>query len=124
QCFELGLTAQAAGADARSLRKVDNASVADRAEHVLRILALGDGGDFKSRGKFCGQVFKAVNGQVDAVLGEGFFDLLGEHAFGAHLGEREVENLVASGLNDYEFDFVALFSQQCRDVVGLPEGQL
>ena len=33
-------------------------------------------------------------------------------------------DLVAGGLDDFEFDLVAFFAQQRRNVVGLPEGEL
>ncbi len=70
-----------------------------------------------------------MHGEIDAAGGEGFFYLFGENSFaksalGAHLGQGDIGNLVAGGMNNFNFDFVAARAQQCGDVVGLPEGQL
>ena len=51
-------------------------------------------------------------GEIDALVEQRFFDLLGEHPLGADFGERDVENLVAGGLDDLKFDFVAAFAKQ------------
>ena len=51
-------------------------------------------------------------GEIDAAFEQRFFDLLGEHALGADLGEGDVENLVAGGLDDFQFDFVSALAQQ------------
>ena len=61
----------------------------------------------KSGRKLGRQIFQAVDGEIDPAVGQRFFDFLGEHALGADLGEGHVEDLVASGLDDFEFDFVA-----------------
>ena len=55
--LELRLSAQAGGADARALGQFLKARIVARAEGVARVLALGDGGDFESWGKFGGQIF-------------------------------------------------------------------
>ena len=65
-----------------------------------------------------------MHGQVHASLGQGFFDLLGEHSFGTDLGEGDLLQAVAGGFDDFDFDRVALSAQQDGDVVGLPEGEL
>src|SRR4029077_4719923 len=88
--FELCLPAQAGGTDARAFREVFNFGVMTRAEGVAWVLALGDGGDFESLGKFRGQVFQRVHRKIDASGGERFFDFLGEHSLGAYLGEGDI----------------------------------
>ena len=122
--LELRLSAEAGGADARALRQFLKARIVARAEGVAGILALGDGGDFESWGKFGGQVFQRVDGEIDASGGEGFFNFFREHALGADHGEGYVGDFVAGGVNDFDFDFVATVAQERGDVVGLPEGEL
>ena len=61
----------------------------------------------KIRGQFGRKIFQAVDGQIDAALGQRLFDFLGEHALGANLGERDIGDFVAGGLDDFELDFVA-----------------
>ena len=75
-------------------------------------------------GSSVGRSFRLVHGEIDAAFGEGLFDLLGEHALGADLGQGDVGDFVAGGLDDLEFDLVAACAQQRGDVVGLPEGEL
>src|SRR5579863_10285647 len=122
--FELRLTAQAAGADARTLRQFLKTRIVARAEGVARVFPFCDGGDFESGGKFGGQVFQRVHGEIDAAGGEGFFNFFRKHAFGTDHGKGDVGDFVAGGVNDFNFDFVAAGAQQRGDVVGLPERQL
>jgi len=65
-----------------------------------------------------------VHGEVDAPGGESFFDLFGEHAFGADLGEGNVGDFVSGGVDDFDFHLVSAGAEEGRDVVGLPEGKL
>src|SRR5580692_12837227 len=60
--FELRLATKARGPDAGALRKFLKTGVVARAEGVARVLPLGDGRDFKSLGKFGGQIFERVHG--------------------------------------------------------------
>ena len=122
--FELRLAAQAGGADARALGQFLKARIVTRAEGVARVLPFSDGGDFESWRKFGGQIFQRVDGEIDASGGEGFFDLFGKHAFGAHHSQGDVGDFVAGSVDDFNLDFVAAGAQQRRDVVGLPEGKL
>ena len=62
--------------------------------------------------------------EIDAAFGQRVFDLLGEHALGADLGESDIGDLVAGGLDDLQLDLVAALAQQRGDVIGLPESQL
>ena len=90
QRLQLRLPPQAAGAHARSLRQIFNAGVLAASRKHPRILALGDGGDLKSRRKFGGQIFQAVHREIDAAFGQRFFNFLGEHALGADLGQGDI----------------------------------
>src|SRR5271157_174445 len=124
RCLQLSLPPQAAGAHTRTLRQCFDAVVLHRQKHVARVDPRGDCNQFESRREFGGQVFQAVHREVDAPFAERLFDLFGEHAFGADLGECYVSNLVASRLYDLDFHFVTALAQQRRDVVGLPECEL
>ena len=73
------------------------------ADHgVARIFALGNGRQHQARGQFGGQIFQAVDRQVGAAVEQRFFDFLGEKAFAADLGEGDVGDLVAGGLDDFD----------------------
>src|SRR5579863_3208591 len=62
--------------------------------------------------------------EVDRALGQGFLNLLGEHALGAHLGEGRVLQPVAGGFDDRDFDRVVFRTQKVGDMMSLPERQL
>ena len=49
--------------------------------------------------------------QIDRAVEKRLFDLLSEHPFGTDLGECDVENLVAGGLDDLDGDFVTAFAK-------------
>ena len=65
-----------------------------------------------------------MHGEIDAASGERFLDFLGEHALGADHGESHVGDLVAGGVDDFDFNFVAARAQERGNVVGLPKGKL
>ena len=65
-----------------------------------------------------------MNGEIDSSGSKGFFDFLGEHALGADLGEGDIGDLVACGVDDFDLDLVPAGQQEGRDVVRLPEGKL
>ena len=65
-----------------------------------------------------------MDSEIDAVGSEGFFDLFREHALGSNHGQRDVGNLVAGGVDDFDLDLVASGTQERGNVVGLPEGKL
>ena len=64
----------------------------------------------KSRREFGGQVLQAVYREIDPILGQGFLDLLGEHALGADFGEGDIGDLVAGGLDDLNLNLVPCFA--------------
>jgi hypothetical protein len=49
-----------------------------------------------------------VNGEIDAVFKEGFFNFLRKHALGANLGQSNVGDLVAGRLDDFQLHRVTL----------------
>src|SRR5579872_137712 len=65
-----------------------------------------------------------MHSQIDPPGSKGFFNFFGEHPFGADHRERDVGNLVASGVYDLDLDFVSAPTQQRRNMVGLPEREL
>src|ERR1700693_6394891 len=67
--------------------------------------------------------------EIDAAGGEGFFNFFRENSFakstfGADHGEGNVVDLVAGGVDDFDFDFVAVGAQQRGDMVRLPQSEL
>ncbi len=127
--FELGAAALAAGTDFRSQRESGEAFIVDGDENVARVDTAGRGSEFEAFGQLCGQVFEGVDGEIDFACGESFFNLLGEHAFGCagfrcYLGEGDGLEAVAGGLDDFDFDGMALIAEKAGDVVGLPESEL
>ncbi len=79
----------------------------DRTECVARILPLGDRRDFESRRKFGGQILQRMHGEIDAACGEGFFNFFREHPLRADHRERNVSDLVAGGMNNFNFHFMS-----------------
>jgi len=65
-----------------------------------------------------------VDGEVDAAFEERVLDFLGEEALGADAGEGDVGDLVAGGLDDFEFGFYTELGEACGDPAGLPQGEL
>src|SRR5271157_805714 len=124
QGFQLRLATQAAGADAGVLAQRFDAGEGHRAEHVARILALGDGGNLEGGVQRGGQVFQAVHREIYAIFEEGFFNFLGEHALGADLGERDLGDFVAGGLDDLELDGVPLGTEEIGNMMCLPQRKL
>src|SRR6202034_770127 len=127
--FELCLAAQAGRAEARSLGQIPKAGVMTRAESVARIFPLCDSGDFESRRKIGGQILQRVDGEIDAASGESLFDFLGENSFAEPTlrtdhGQGDVGDLIATGVDDFDFDFVAAGAQERGDVIGLPKSEL
>ena len=124
QRFQLCLAAEAAGSHTPALRQIIDAGILSRAEHVARILAPGDGSNLEFGSKLCRQIFQAMHREVHAAFGQRLFNLFSEHSLGADFGQSNVGNFVARSLDDFEFDFMPLSTQQRADVVGLPQGEL
>jgi hypothetical protein len=61
---------------------------------------------------------------MHAAFGERLLDLLGEHALRTDLRKRHFLQAIAGGLDDLDFDGVALALKLGLDVIGLPEGEL
>ena len=67
-----------------------------------------------------------MHGQVGGTVQQGFLDLLDEQALAAHLGQGDIQDDVAAGLDDAQADVQAGFQglKAGFDVFGLPKGQL
>src|SRR5262249_17930126 len=104
--FQLCLSPQAAGADTRTLWKTVDTIVMHRQEHVVWVYTFCDGDQFKTWREFRRQILQAMHRKIDAALGEGFFDFLGEHSLGSDLRKCDIGDLVAGCLDDLEFDLV------------------
>ena len=83
---DLGATAWAGGADAASGGEGVEGPVLLADPDVAGVGALGDGGESELRGQFGGEVFQAVDSEVDAAFFEGFFYFLDEDAFAVEVG--------------------------------------
>ena len=95
------------------------------ADHgVARIFALGNGGQHEAFGQFGRQILQAVHREIGAPVEQRFFDLLGEEALGADLGQRHVGDLVAGGLDDFDAALVAGGGELRGDPAGLPQCEL
>ena len=75
-------------------------------------MPFGDGGDFETGRKFRRQIFQRMHGKIDTPRGERLFNLLGEHSFGTDLGERDIGDFVAGGVDDFDFNFVPALAQK------------
>jgi hypothetical protein len=91
---------------------------------VSRIFALRNRRDGQAFGKLGRQILHAVDGQIDGPGQQRLFDFLGEHALGADLGEGNIGDPVAGGLDDFNFDVMPALLEQRFDVTGLPQGKL
>src|ERR1700756_1110184 len=65
-----------------------------------------------------------MHSEVDSASGESFFDLFREHPLGTNLRESNVGDLVASGVDNFDLNFMAVRLQKRRDVISLPKSQL
>ena len=91
---------------------------------VARIFALRDRGQHEAFGQFGGQVFQTVHGEVGAAIEQRLLDLFGEEALGADLGQRDVGDFVAGGLDDLDAALAAGGGELRGDPMGLPQSEL
>jgi hypothetical protein len=82
---KLRLAAQAAGADARALTKIGERCAAGGDKAIAHVFASKNGGKLEAGRNFSGNVFDAVNGNVDRFVHEGVFQFFDEDAFAADL---------------------------------------
>ena len=90
---------------------------------VAGILAFGEGGEDEAGGEIGRHILGGMDGEINGSGEEGFFDFLGEEAFGADFAEGDVSDFVAGGLDDFDAGGVACGLELGGDVVGLPEGE-
>jgi hypothetical protein len=62
-----------------------------------------------------------MHGQIDAASRECFFNFFCEHTLSADLGQSDVSDFVAGGVDDFDFDRVSARAKKRGNVVGLPE---
>ena len=106
------------GADDRAHLQISQLTADDR---IVWIGALRYGGNGETAGEFGGKVFHAVDREIDAPVEQRFFDFFGEDPLAADFVERDVQNLVAGGLDNLDPAFGAARFQTFPDVVRLPE---
>ena len=124
---ELRLTAQAAGPNASTGRKRSKAFIIDRDESVAGIGAQRNGRKSEGFVKRSGQVFQAMDGEIDSSVIKRLFNLLRKHTLRnrrSYLSESEMLHRVAAGADNFNGNFMAMCAKLICDVVGLPEGEL
>ncbi len=97
--LDLGLAAEAAGADPCAAGQVQQVFSVPADHDIPRVFATGDRGQMEPFRKSGGHVFHAVNGQADLLPKKRLLDLLHEQTFSTHLGQRDVRDFVAGGLD-------------------------
>jgi hypothetical protein len=112
QRFQLCAAALTAGADNCALRQVGETAVFDRDEHIAGIDSRWSRGQREGLKQFGWQIFEGMDGEMHAAFGERLFNLLGEHSFGTDLGERDIGDFVAGGVDDFDFNFVPALAQK------------
>ncbi len=95
--LELGLAAQAGGADPGAAGQVVEAGVAVRDQGVAGVLPLGKGGERQAGRLGGGHVLQRVDGAVDLAVQQGGLDLLGEQGLAPDLQQPPVLDAVAGG---------------------------
>ena len=124
---ELSATAWAGGADAPRIGEGVESPEGFADEGVTGVGARWNGGDGEARVEGGREIFIAVDGEIDASSGEGFFNLLDEDSFTVETfrdDEAGLLHAVAGGANDFDLDGVALCAEGIGNMVGLPEGKL
>ncbi len=93
---QLRRAARAAGADLRTCRQAVQRMAGAADQDVGRVGASWNGTDTQTFGRLRGQIFQAVDGQVDAACPQRFFQLFGKQPLATHFGQRTVELAVAA----------------------------
>ena len=119
------LAAKAGSAHAGAGGHVVKARVLRGDEGVARILAFAHGDEVEALGKLHRNVLEGVHGEIGLARLHGDFKLLHEESLAAHLGERAVEDLVASRRHAEELHARGRIAgaQHGLDVKGLPHGK-
>ena len=80
---------------------------------------------FKAFGQVCGDILHGVDRDMRAAIKQRFLYLLYEKALAADFCQRDIENLVALGLDLQQFNFQpgVLGFQAVLDMIGLPESK-
>ncbi len=106
------------------LRQVFEAGEARADEGIAGVFALQHGTEREAGGQFHRHVLERMHGQVGAALFQGGFKLLDEQPLAADLGQRTVEDLVATGGHAQQFDLQPEpGAQQVAYMFGLPQGK-
>ncbi len=121
---KLRLAAKTAGANARALTQIGERGATGGDEAVSYVFAAKNGGKGQARVDFGGNVFDAVNRNVDRFVHQRVFQLLDENAFATNLRQRSVGELIAGSLDDDDFSFdTGGGKETLADEFGLPFGK-
>ena len=124
-CVDLRFAAQRGGADHGARGHVGEALVATGDEGVERDLARGDAGQRELGLHHHRHVLHRMHRDVGAAVEQRGLEFLDEQAFAADLGERTVEDLVATRGHAQQLDPAAGMErlEAGLDVFGLPQGE-
>ncbi len=105
---ELAFAAEGAGADSAALGELLDRGCAGGDQDVSNIFARGDGGDEQvgliDQRNGDGNVFEAVDHEVDLVIEEGQLKLACKKSLAAQLVKWPIGDLVAAGFEDFDGD--------------------
>ena len=116
---KLSLAAQATGADASALPKGGESGTVAGNQAIANVFATANRRKGKARRRLRGDVFYAVNGDVDGFFQKSVFELLDKDALAADLRQRSALQLVTRSLDDDDLAFDAeglrdLFADKLR----------
>jgi hypothetical protein len=92
-------------------------------QYIPVVFPFGNSGNGKPAGQPRWDVFKGVNGQVDAVFKQRIVEGFGEYTFTAKHGKRCVEYEVTLGFDEDKFGRMAQAAEQSGYMFGLPGSQ-
>src|SRR5260221_14128166 len=95
-------------------------------EDIVHVLPFRDGRDRQPRREHRRDILQAVDREIDAMFEQCLLDLFREESFGSDQRQRRIENGIASGFDNIDFDRDAGAHppQFVPDEVRLPEGKL
>ena len=104
---ELRAATEAAGADAGAFTESCEIGAVVGDETVANVFAPENRGEREAGRRFRRNIFDAVDGDVDGIVEQRFFELFDEDPLSADFGERSVLHFVAARLDDDDFAFDA-----------------
>src|SRR5580698_9192154 len=121
---ELRAATEAAGANAGTFAKSGEIGAVVGDEAVANVFAAENRGKREAGRRFRGNVFDAVDGDVDGIVEQSFFELFDEDSLSADFGEGGLREFVAARFDDDDFAFDASgLEDLAADEFRLPLGE-